>query len=399
ALDSPTHALDVVSTIEATLEDPRQVLRAQEKAARGEAVARMKAEGIDYDERMALLEEVTYPRPLAELLEPAFAMYTKTNPWVADAELSPKSVVRDMVEHAMTFTDLISRYGLERSEGVALRYLADAYRAMRQVVPDEHRTGEVEEVVEWLGELVRGVDSSLLDEWERLANPDPEVIGGERAFSASNDDAPLRPVTGNVPAFRRLVRNAMFRLVELAAREDYAGLAALSGDPAWDADAWADALDPLFAEQGDYAIGIDAKARSAALLTILEPGADLPPSALIEPPSAVEPETTAAGKVPPDTWWVRQTLDDYDGNHDWNITARIDLPASDDIGAVALTVLTVGLNRSEFFQRAGAAYAEQLERQSVVEAINDAVAYAGSPAAEVSRASARALIDAGGWEW
>ncbi len=323
---SPTHALDVVSVIEATLDDPRQILYGQQNAARGEAVAAMKAEGIEYEERMALLEDVTWPKPLVELLEPAFAIYKQTNPWVADAELAPKSVVRDMVERAMTFQELISRYQLERTEGVVLRYLADAYRALRQVVPDEHRTEEVAEIVEWLGETVRGTDSSLLDEWERLANPVDDDADDTAWRRGDEDEAPTRPVTGNPRAFRRLVRNAMFRLVELAAREDYAALGASSGTSAWDADAWEDALDDLFVEQGDDAIGVDAPARASTLLTILEPGAVTP----------------GGEKVDADTWWVRQVLDDLDGNHDWAITARVDLAASDEAGVVVLTVLGVG---------------------------------------------------------
>ncbi|PJI93236.1 DEAD/DEAH box helicase [Luteimicrobium subarcticum] len=329
AVDSPTHALDAVSVIEATLDDPRQILVAQQYKARGEAVAAMKAEGYDYDERMALLDDVTWPKPLADLLEPAFETYRRANPWVADARLSPKSVVRDMAEHAMTFAELVSTYQLDRTEGVVLRYLADAYRAVRRTVPEEHRTEEVLELTEWLGELVRGVDSSLLDEWERLAQPDgPEgddAAGVLAATGPSEAEAPVRPVTANVRAFRRLVRNAMFRRVELAAREDYRGLAALSrGDGAWTADAWADALDPMFDHYGDDAVGVGADARSAALLTVVESG---------ETPSG---EDLAAG-----TWFVRQTLDDPDGDHDWVIEAVVDLAASDEAGEVVLTVTRV----------------------------------------------------------
>ena len=204
-VDSPTHTLDVVSVVEATLDDPRPLLYAQQRQARGEAVAAMKAEGMDYDERMEALEEVTWPRPLAELLAPALEMYRQANPWVAQYELSPKSVVRDMVENAMTFSDLVSRYELGRSEGVVLRYLSDAYRALRQVVPEEHRTEEVVAVIDWLGSLVRAVDSSLLDEWEALGaaqagraeqgvalldgdRPGQDgSTGSERAFGADED--------------------------------------------------------------------------------------------------------------------------------------------------------------------------------------------------------------------
>lgn len=169
-IESTTYALDVVSVIESTLDNPRQILMAQQHAARGEAVAEMKADGIEYDERMELLEEITWPKPLVELLEPAFETYRGGHPWVSEFPLSPKSVVRDMIERAMTFAELVSHYGLARSEGLVLRYLADAYRALRQTVPDAARTEELEDITEWLGELIRQVDSSLLDEWESLTN-------------------------------------------------------------------------------------------------------------------------------------------------------------------------------------------------------------------------------------
>ncbi|MEP7765036.1 DUF3516 domain-containing protein [Sanguibacter sp. 25GB23B1] len=320
--ESPTHALDVVSVIEATLDDPRQVLYGQQRAARGEAIGALKAEGYDYEERMAALEDVSWPKPLEELLSAAFATYKKSNPWIADQELSPKSVVRDMVENAQTFTEFVSRYQLDRTEGVVLRYLADAYRTLRQTVAAEHRTEEVEEITEWLGELVRGVDSSLLDEWERLSNPvddDADTLTGDGPLSGTSAEAPARPVTGNARSFRVLLRNALFRRVELAAREAYAALAALDGSASgWDADTWADALDPMFEHYGDDAIGVGPQARSPKMLSITE-GVDGNPR----------------------LWAVRQVLDDPDGDHDWGITAVVDLDASDEAGAVVLQVTEV----------------------------------------------------------
>ena len=163
--------MDVVSVVEAVLEPPRQVLWAQQHEARGEAVAEMKADGIEYDERMVLLEEVTWPRPLAELLEATYEPYRQSHPWLDPGALEPKSVVREMWEQGMGFTDLVARYQLARSEGLVLRYLTDAYRTLRQTVPERHRSPELEELVEWLGETVRQTDSSLLDEWEALTDP------------------------------------------------------------------------------------------------------------------------------------------------------------------------------------------------------------------------------------
>jgi superfamily II RNA helicase len=304
--EAPDYPLDVVSVIESTLEDPRQVLSAQRQKARGEAVGAMKAEGIEYEQRMELLEDVTHPRPLAEMLDAAYETYRRGHPWVADYELKPKSVVRDMYERAMTFTEYVSFYSLSRSEGLVLRYLADAFRALRQTVPEDARTEELTDLIEWLGELVRQVDSSLLDEWERLRNPSA-VVEEPRI-----DDKPPA-VTRNTRAFRVLVRNAMFRRVELAALRRYAELGDLDAEAGWDAGAWQDAIEDYFDEYDE--IGTGPSARGPALLHI-----DAGPTA----------------------WTVRQVFEDPAGDHDWGIDAIVDLAASDEAGAAAVTVTAVG---------------------------------------------------------
>ena len=137
--EAENYALDVLSVVESILDDPFPVLMAQANKARGEAVAAMKADGIEYEERMALLEEVTYPQPLAEPLEQALRLYRETHPWVLESDLSPKSVVRDMYEWGRTFTEFVAFYGVARSEGLVLRYLSDTYRALRQTVPEQRQ--------------------------------------------------------------------------------------------------------------------------------------------------------------------------------------------------------------------------------------------------------------------
>jgi superfamily II RNA helicase len=300
--ESPSYPLDVLSVLESTLDDPRQVLSAQESKARGAAVAAMKAEGIEYEERMVLLENVTYPKPLAELLNAAYETYRRGHPWVADYPLSPKSVARDMFERAMTFTEYVGFYQLARSEGLVLRYLADAYKALRQTVPEEAKTEELTDLTEWLGELVRQVDSSLLDEWSKLVNP-------------AEADLEERPpaVTSNSRAFRVLVRNALFRRVELAARRDWAALGELDGEAGWTAEAWREALEPYFDLHGELRTGPDA--RGPALLIIDE-----------------EPER----------WTVRQIFDDPAGDHDWGILAEVDIDASDRAGEACIHTTFVG---------------------------------------------------------
>ncbi|MCZ4566621.1 DEAD/DEAH box helicase [Rhodococcus erythropolis] len=305
-VESDSYALDVVSIIESTLDDPRQVLMAQQHFARGEAVAQMKADGIEYEERMELLEEVTWPKPLSDLLFPAFEMYRGGHPWITEFALSPKSVVRDMIERAMTFAELISHYGLTRSEGLVLRYLADAYRALRQTVPTEARTEELEDIIEWLGELIRQVDSSLLDEWESLTDPGAEADTEEVAFGA---DIP-RPISANPRAFRVMVRNAMFRRIDLASRRQWNELENL--EDGIEAAEWEEQLLPYFEEYAT--IGTGPSARGPALFQVTEDG---------------------------EFWRVRQVLEDPEGDHGWALLAVVDIPESDAAGEIVFDELSV----------------------------------------------------------
>ncbi|MCU1440674.1 MAG: hypothetical protein JWP85_1671 [Rhodoglobus sp.] len=305
--ESPTYALDMMSVLEATLDDPRPVLSQQQFMARGEAVAAMKAEGIEYDQRMELLEEITWPKPLEQLLDAAFETYSATQPWIGDFALSPKSVVRDLYERAMTFADFTGFYNLARSEGLILRYLSDAYRAARQTIPDDAKTEELLDVIEWLGELVRQVDSSLLDEWEAMVNP------------AQDPDAPVVPpappsVVTNLRAFRVLVRNELFRRVQLAALERWDDLGELDAAAGFDANAWADAMDYYF--DAHETLGTGGDARGPAMIMVTE-GAQ--------------------------HWTVRQIFDDPAGDHDWGISATVDIAESAEQGIAVVRVTSVGM--------------------------------------------------------
>src|SRR3954463_12130287 len=224
--ESETYALDVLSVVESILDDPFPILMAQANKEREAAVAEMKAEGIEYEERMRLLEEGTYPKPLEEGLGQALSLYRETHPWVLESDLSPKSVVRDMYESGRTFGEFVAAYGVTRSEGLLLRYLSDTYRALRQTVPERVRTDELDDIVEWLGETVRQIDSSLLDEWEALTDPE-SVARAAAAVAAGEAPTPPRPITRNLRAFTVMVRNAMFQKVHLASRDRFDALAQL----------------------------------------------------------------------------------------------------------------------------------------------------------------------------
>ena len=311
--ESPSYALDMLSVVESILDDPRQILAAQQNKARGEAVAAMKADGIEYEERMERLQDVSYVKPLEELLFHAYGVYRKSHPWVGDHTLSPKSVVRDMYERAMTFSEFVSYYELARTEGIVLRYLAGAYKALEHTVPDDLKSEDLQDLIAWLGELVRQVDSSLLDEWEQLANP--EVMTAEEAQERADQ---VKPVTSNARAFRVLVRNAMFRRVELAALDRFQELAEMeeSGTGSrWDADAWAEAMDAYWDEYDDLGTGPDARG-----------------------PKLLQIEEQPANRL----WRVRQVFADPNDDHGWGISAEVDLDASDEEGRAVVRVTDVG---------------------------------------------------------
>ena len=306
--ESPDYVLDVVSVIEATLEDPRQVLLAQQFRERGEAVAEMKADGLDYDERMTALEEVSYARPLKELLDHTFGLFHPRHPWIAEAALSPKSIIREMYERAMTFGEYVAWLKIERVEGLLLRYLTDAYRALRQTVPESARTPEFETLLDWLGDTVRMTDSSLLDEWEALTQWDGE--------SARPQAAPVEVrLTSNERTFQVLVRNAMWQRVTLAEGDKVDALEALEpGNKDFTGDDWDDALGEYWDEHDDMLL--DADARSAARILV--------------------------DRTNPRMWVVRQIISDPQGNHDWQIHAVVDLDASDEAEALVLTTKAFG---------------------------------------------------------
>ncbi|MGZ8179853.1 DEAD/DEAH box helicase [Williamsia sp. SKLECPSW1] len=293
-VDNPDYTRDALSVIESIVEDPRPVLRAQQNVARAAAVAEMKADGLDYEERVARVEEITHPRPLDELLEGAYEIYLRGHPWVADTRPSPKSVVREMLDHADGFGDVVARLSLARSEGVLLRYLTDVYRIARHGVPPDRHTDEFDDVVTWLGHVVRSTDSSLIDEWEQLTSGDP----------LSPTTPPPAPPGPDRRAWRVHLRNHMFAIVTAFAREDEATLARMHPEVDWPT-----ALDDYFDEYDD--IGTGPQARSPHLFTVDD---------------TVDP------------WTVRQTLDDPRADHGWAVTGRVEQPPADDPDALPRVV-------------------------------------------------------------
>ena len=306
--ESDTYTFDLISMVEATLEDPKQVLRAQERAARSRAMAEMKADGIDFEERKERLQDVTYPKPLEDLLDTAFATYCAEVPWANDYELSPKSVLRDMLEGANDFKGYIQKLNIARSEGILLRYLAEAFRSLDRTVPVAKRNEQLEDIISWLGFMVRSVDSSLVDEWE--AAGDPAALDMAPPSAADQVVADRRGVT-------LLVRNALIRRVTLAARERYDQLGELDTDFGMTATRWERVLD-AYHEQHEEIL-TDADARSSAMLSI-----------------------DVADEQAAHVWHVHQIFADEDGDHDFGIMADLDLDATQEEGEAVFKNYRVG---------------------------------------------------------
>jgi len=305
------HALDVLSVVESVLENPSVVLAAQVNRLKTELVNRLKMEGVEYEERMERLAEVRPPRPLAEFLWGTFDVFRAHHPWVGDANVQPKSVARELYETGFDFRQYIEHHGLKRSEGTVLRYLTEAYKAMVQNVPEAVKTEAVHDLQAWLGETVRQVDSSLIDEWEKLRNPDPDdAPDGGRGGPA---DLAQRPdVTSSPRAFRVMVRNEVFRWVQLLARRDHAALAEVpspDGAP-WRVEDLAGAFAPYW---DDHAVvPTDSHARGGGFFVLDDAGTD--------------------------RWPVTQTIADPQGWHEWVLDGSVDLAASRDEGRAVVVL-------------------------------------------------------------
>jgi superfamily II DNA/RNA helicase len=296
--EEPTYALDLLSLVEAVLENPVPVLRAQVRKARQELLAKLKAEGVPFEERGARLDAVTWPKPLEDFLAATFPLFVEKHPWCARESLRPKSVAREMVEGFEGFDAMVRRYGLQRSEGTLLRYLGQVLHTLQRNVPDAAKTDEVHDVVAYLRQLVARVDSSLLQEWESLMHPE--------AAPARDETAPRPLDLALTPrAFEARVRAEMRELVRLLAQGAWEEASlALRADPEdpWDAARLGAALAPFLEAHG--AVRFDAEARRSHRTRILP--------------------------VAPRVWHVAQDLLDAEGDAAASLEGEVDLRGETD---------------------------------------------------------------------
>lgn len=288
---APSYALDLVSLAESILESPAVVLNAQLKAAQGELINRLKAEGVEYDDRMKELERVTYPKPNADFIYDTFNAFAAKHPWVGE-NIRPKSIVRDLYERYMSFPEYVREYGLARSEGVLLRYLSDAYKTLVQTVPAPVKTDDVVDVIAYLRAMLERIDSSLVTEWEEMVAPT------EEAGIAVAEPERKKDITRDPKAFAARVRHELHALVRALAARDYEeASASVHPDSALDTGRISAAMDRFF-EQYEALI-IDQRARTT--------------------------DRTLLEKLEPYLYRVRHTLVDAEDDNLWYVEGRIDL--------------------------------------------------------------------------
>lgn len=307
---SPEYPLDLLTLIESILEDPDAILRAQLNRLKGEKVAELKAQGMEYDDRMAELEKLEHPKPRRDFIYDTFNAWSEKHPWVGNENIRPKSIAREMFEQFRSFSDYIKIYELFRTEGLLLRHLNSVYKVLSQTVPASAKTEPVRDMETYLIQMLRQVDSSLLDEWERMRNPEFKTVTPTTELRPPGAEAAAEDITRDVAAFTSAIRAKIFAFLRWVANREFdEALAVLS--TATDADETAWNAERLRTTDEAYHAGhrgflLDPAARNLRNTLITKSG-----------PEAASPH-----------WIARQILVDAEELNDWMLEFEIDLPAS-----------------------------------------------------------------------
>ena len=331
--EHPDYPLDLLTLVESILEDPDMVLRRQLDLLKTQRMAELKAQGVEYDERIRELETMEHPKPLREFVYGTFNAFAEKHPWLGEENIRPKSIAREMLEGYFTFSGYVKRYGLERSEGLLLRHLGGVYKVLANTVPAAFKSEAVREMELFFGALLRRVDSSLLEEWERLKNPEfqsadqPELRppGADAALAAAPD------ITADPKVFVLTLRVRIFAFLAALSRRDYTGALESLCEGAEDGDAgqpggicdsqgvtWnelrlQERLESYLAGHGMFRLDPEGRAARHTL-------AEFPPG------SGSDREPLR----------VRQLLQDSQDKNDWALDFEVDLVASRTLGQPVL---------------------------------------------------------------
>ncbi len=323
--DASTHALDVLTLVESILENPELILRKQLDRLKDRAVAQMKADGVEYEQRMEELDRLEYPKPLRDFVYDTFNAFADRHPWVGEENIRPKSIAREMFETWKSFAEYILEYELERSEGLLLRHLTNVYKVLSQTVPDGSKTADILEIEWYLKTMVRSVDASLADEWERMRDPDYAPLAGTSRARIDQRPPTVVPydITADTRAFTAAIRARVFSALKLWSGGDGAGILASLDTPAqpdpaaapWTAALLRERLDAYLVDHG--MLRMDPEARNARHTHLdAQPGAPL--------------------------WRVQQMLVDPEMVNDWVAEFAVDVAASRAAQAPVLWLRSIG---------------------------------------------------------
>jgi superfamily II RNA helicase len=320
-VDAPDYVLKVLSLVEAILENPDAILRKQLDKLKGDRLAELKAEGVEFDDRMAKLDEMEHPKPERDFIYDTFNQFAEKHPWVGTENIRPKSIAREMFERYASFSEYVKTYGLMRAEGLLLRHLTNTYRVLVHTVPEGFRTEAVDEAIVFFDTLLRTVDASLLEEWEKIRDPDYQP---KDVDETAGPKGPI-DITRSMAEFTRLVRNEAFKILRLLANQEFAELVedyaceGLFEDaeemPRWLDLAIGERMAPYFETHGW--IRLDPEARGTQH-TVIER----------------EPQE---GR-----WIVRQTLIDVEELNDWELVLEVDLAASRETSTAMVRLIGLG---------------------------------------------------------
>ena len=329
--DSPEYALDVITLCECIVENPDAILRIQQSKAREARLNELKAQGMEYNQRMEELEKVEYPKPLRDFIYDTYNAFAEVHPWV-DVNVEPKSIVREMFENFSTFSGYVKQYNLQRMEAILLRHLNYVYKVLSQTVPDGYKNEELLEMQDYLGDMIRRVDSSLLEEWEKMAHPEDyqkrldEGATEDEAEKAFGADKAAADITYDKKRFLGMVRQRIFQIMGNLAKQDFATvLDSLADDLAegemlvdgegnpWTENSLTEIMAAYTAEHHKFRLDVEGRALAHTIVT-----------------------------YEGDTMHVQQMLQDEEEFNDWSIDFDISLNDSREAGIPLLKLMRIG---------------------------------------------------------
>ena len=337
----PDYALILLTLVESILEDPDIILRKQLDRVKDQKMAEMKMEGLDYDKRMEELEKLEPPKPNREFVYSTFNAFADKHPWVGQENIRPKSIAREMFETFRSFADYIRDYELQRAEGILLRHLNRVYKVLTQNVPDAAKNDQVREMELYLGSMIRQVDSSLLDEWEKMRDPNFQRAETKEVRPPGAEEAAL-DVTRDAKAFTAAIRNRIFAFLRGLVIADYeAALESLSEGRV------TRSPNSVPQSQGlaDLVLPVDSGGQpwtAERLHSMVEAYHVEHDHICLDPNARNARHTYVVPSEDKKTWRVQQMLVDPEEDNDWVAEFEVDLAQSRALGEPFLRLRRIG---------------------------------------------------------